>query len=272
MRLDQRARGTFGHDAAMVQHYQPVAQALRFVHEMRGQQDGGALLQQPLQALPHQVARLRIEAGGGLVQQQQSGRIDQRTRQAQAPLHAARELARLGVGLVREGGKFQQLRNALADLLIRQSEIAAKHQQILGAGEIRIKRIELRDHAQMLLDGQRIARHCQAVEGADHAVIGRGQAQAHAQRGGLAGAVGADHPQTLARRNAEGHIVHRRELAKALAQVFGSEQRRGRRRAHWKATSWKLRSLRLCRLPVAPARSSSSARMPMRRCWSTRSR
>ena len=41
---------------------------------------------------------------------------------------------------------------------------------------------------------------------------------------------------------------------------------------YWKATSAKLRSLRLCRRCVPPSRSSSTARMPMRRCWSTRSR
>jgi MFS transporter, DHA1 family, inner membrane transport protein len=42
--------------------------------------------------------------------------------------------------------------------------------------------------------------------------------------------------------------------------------------AYWNATSAKLRSLRLCSGPGVPARSSSTARMPMRRCWSTRSR
>jgi len=43
-------------------------------------------------------------------------------------------------------------------------------------------------------------------------------------------------------------------------------------RRYWNATSAKLRSLRLCRLPGRSCRSSSMARMPMRRCWSTRSR
>lgn len=45
-----------------------------------------------------------------------------------------------------------------------------------------------------------------------------------------------------------------------------------RRPAYWKATSAKLRSLRLCRRLTPPARRISMARMPMRRCWSTRSR
>ena len=41
---------------------------------------------------------------------------------------------------------------------------------------------------------------------------------------------------------------------------------------YWKATSAKLRSLRLCRRCTPPLRRISMARMPMRRCWSTRSR
>lgn len=43
-------------------------------------------------------------------------------------------------------------------------------------------------------------------------------------------------------------------------------------RRYWNATSAKLRSLRLCSRPGRSWRSSSTARMPMRRCWSTRSR
>ena len=41
---------------------------------------------------------------------------------------------------------------------------------------------------------------------------------------------------------------------------------------YWNATSANPRSLRLCSRPALWSRSSSSARMPMRRCWSTRSR
>src|SRR3989344_5740569 len=55
-------RGVFGHLAAVVQHQQARAQALGLVHEVGGQQDGLALLQQQLQALPHQVAGLRVQA------------------------------------------------------------------------------------------------------------------------------------------------------------------------------------------------------------------
>ena len=41
---------------------------------------------------------------------------------------------------------------------------------------------------------------------------------------------------------------------------------------YWNATSAKLRSLRLCSRSSRCRRRMSSARMPMRRCWSTRAR
>ena len=58
------------------------------------------------------------------------------------------------------------------------------------------------------------------------------------------------------------------EPAAGLATPSGERQRRG----YWNATSAKPRSLRLCSLSTPEPRSSSSARMPMRRCCSTRSR
>ena len=104
---NQIAGCAFGYFFAVVQHQEARAQALSLVHKVGGQQNRFALLQQQLQALPHQVAGLWVQAGGGFVQQQQLGVIHQSARQAQAPLHATRELARLGFGLAGEGGKFE---------------------------------------------------------------------------------------------------------------------------------------------------------------------
>ena len=229
---NQFARAALGDLAAVVQHQQALAQALGLVHEVRGQQDRLALAQQALQALPHQVARLRIEAGGRLVKQQQIGVVHQRTRQRQAALHAARQLGRLGARLVAERGEVQQLRHPLGHLRAAQAEVAAEHVQVLGAAEVRVERIELRYHAEACLDGQAIARHLQrrAVgprEVADAADIRRRQPQAHADGGGLARAVGADHAQAFARRDAERHAIHHARIAIGLGEITHIEQRRG---------------------------------------------
>jgi hypothetical protein len=98
---DQRAWAAFGDLAAVVEHQQARAQAFGLVHEVRGEQDTLALLQQHLQPLPHQMTRLRVQTGGGLVEHQQLRVVDQRARQRQAPLHATREFPRARLGLVR---------------------------------------------------------------------------------------------------------------------------------------------------------------------------
>jgi hypothetical protein len=96
----------------MIDDDQPIAQALRLIHEMRGQNQRFAGGFELLQAFPDQVAGLRVEAGGRLVEENDVGVIDQRPGQRQAPLHAAGEGRNAGVGLAAEAGEFEQLRNA----------------------------------------------------------------------------------------------------------------------------------------------------------------
>src|SRR3989344_3296052 len=64
---DQLARAAFRNLAAVVQHQQARAQALGLVHEVGGQQYGLALLQQQLQALPHQVVGSSSSSRRGLL-------------------------------------------------------------------------------------------------------------------------------------------------------------------------------------------------------------
>ena len=59
---------------------------------------------------------------------------------------------------------------------------------------------------------------------ADAAPIGLCQTEAHAQRGGFAGAVGADDAQAFTGCDAERHIVHHRVLAIALEEVVAFEK------------------------------------------------
>ena len=61
----------------------------------------------------------------------------------------------------------------------------------------------------------------------------------------------------------EAALCSRRHMAHPALSQLG---------AYWNATSAKLRNLRLCRRCTPPARRMSTARIPMRRCWSTRSR
>ena len=59
-----------------VHDHEAVAQLLGLFHVVRREHGGDALPLQLVEALPQQVPRLRVEAGGGLVEQQQLGLVD----------------------------------------------------------------------------------------------------------------------------------------------------------------------------------------------------
>ena len=190
---------------------------------------------QRLQALPHQVAGLRVQPGGGFVQQQQLGVVHQRTRQAQPPAHAARQFAGFGIGLVGQCRKFQQLGNASPDSRILHAEIATVDQQILGTAEVGVEGVKLGDHAELFFDLQGVLGHAQGRGGLaigtsarwkklNLAPIRHGQPQAHADGGGFAGAIGANHAQAFAGGDVERHLIHHRGIAITLAQIFGLKQ------------------------------------------------
>ena len=69
--VDQLARRALGHDLRLVHHHQPVAELLGLVHVVGRQDQRHALLLEPVEAVPEQVPRLRIEARGRLVEEQQ---------------------------------------------------------------------------------------------------------------------------------------------------------------------------------------------------------
>jgi ABC-type Fe3+/spermidine/putrescine transport system ATPase subunit len=73
----ERARRAIGNDRSPVHHDEPVAQLLGLVHVVRRQHERDALLLEPVQAVPQDVAGLRIEAGGRLVEEQQLRIVDQ---------------------------------------------------------------------------------------------------------------------------------------------------------------------------------------------------
>ncbi len=226
---DEAARRALGDLPAVVEHDQALAEALGLVHEVRRQQDRLALAQQALQAFPHQVARLRIESRRRLVEEQQVGVVDQRARQAEPPLHAARQLARPGTGLRLQRGELEQARDALLHHRARQAEVAPVDEQVLGAGEVGVEAVELGDDADARLGLAHALRDRQA-ERLDRAGVGRDQTERHAQRRRLAGAVGADHAEALAGLDVQRQVVDGDAGAERLAKAVDAEDRHARRR------------------------------------------
>ena len=99
---DEIVRRAFGDDLAVVDDGEAVAEALGFVHVMRGQQNGAAFLLKGADGVPELAAALRIEPGGGLIEKQNFWVADQRSGDGQALALASGKLAHPGIGLLGE--------------------------------------------------------------------------------------------------------------------------------------------------------------------------
>src|SRR5438132_6340283 len=67
--VDQASRRAEGDDLRLVHHDQPIAELLRLIHVMRGQDDRHSLLLEAVETVPNEMARLWIESGGGFIEQ-----------------------------------------------------------------------------------------------------------------------------------------------------------------------------------------------------------
>jgi hypothetical protein len=90
------------------------------------------LRQELAQAVPDEMPRLRVEARRRLVEDQELGIVDERARERQAPLHAARQRADADFALARQSREFEEVRNARLEHVARQAEVAAVDQEVLA--------------------------------------------------------------------------------------------------------------------------------------------
>ena len=86
------------------------------------------------------------------------------------------------------------------------------------SGEVR--RLDDRSHVRH--GARKVARKVEAPD-PDAAAVGPREADEHANRRGLAGAVGPQEPEHFAGIELDGHVRHRLALAEALRQVLGGE-------------------------------------------------
>src|ERR1700744_2530924 len=92
MLLDQFVRGLDRQQPAVVDDRDAVADRLGLLQRMSRQQDAPPLLPDVLDPAPQLAARLRIEAGGWLIEQQQRGIVDDRDVERETLLLSAGEL------------------------------------------------------------------------------------------------------------------------------------------------------------------------------------
>ena len=160
--LDERARAAFGDDLGLVHDHEPVAQLLGLVHVVRRQDERHAALLEPVEPVPQQVPRLRVEAGRRLVEEQQVGLVDEGAGDRQPSLHPARQRLDLVAGPLGELGEVEQLVRAARRPRRGQPEVAAVDDEVLADRQLVVEGVLLWDDAEARAD-------LRAVRGGVHA-------------------------------------------------------------------------------------------------------
>ena len=107
----QRLGRALGDDAAAVDDPDAVGEHVGLLEVLGGEEDGHAAVgREPLHLLPQRAAALHVEAGGGLVEEQDARPVDEREREVEPALHAAGVAAHAAVGGLHEPDALEQLR------------------------------------------------------------------------------------------------------------------------------------------------------------------
>ena len=169
--------------------------------------------------LPELPARERIDARGGLVENEEIRIVHQRAAEADFLLHAARELAAWSIRKRVEPGGFQKLVDALAPLGRALAEQAAEEVDVVEHAERRIeiaaKPLRHVGNAAVARPAMVLVRHV-SVEHHDLAGLNLAHPGDEGEQGGLADAIGPDQPRHALGRNIEGQVVERERLSVAV--------------------------------------------------------
>ncbi len=90
--------GAFGDEPAVVDDGDAVGELVGLLEVLGGEEDGGAAAHEVSDDLPEVEATAGVEAGGGLVEEQDLGFGDEAGGYVQAPAHAAGVGADLAIG------------------------------------------------------------------------------------------------------------------------------------------------------------------------------
>ena len=195
--LDQIGRRSLSDDLAVVDDGEAVAEALGFVHVMRGEKHGAAAALELADDLPQLAAALGIETGGRLVEEENARIGDERRGDGQALALSAGKFSYPGVGLLGEAEFGEDLGGGE-----RLAVEAGEELDGFADGELFRQASLLQGDAQPLAELLGIGVP-PAAEDAHFAGSGLEQAFKDFDGRGLAGAVGAEQAEALAFANLE---------------------------------------------------------------------
>ena len=143
---------------------------------------------------------LRVEAGRGLVEEQDLGAVDEAHRQVQTALRAAGVRLRLTVGGLREAEALERVAHAAAQVGARDAVALALQDEVLAAGRVGVEPVLLADDADRVADARRVGEDVEAGD-ARAAAVGSREGGEDADGRRLPGAVGAEQAEDGARRD-----------------------------------------------------------------------
>ena len=210
----ERVRRAAGHDPPAVDDRELRRQPVGLLEVVRGQQDRHALLaREPLDLRPHLGARLGVEPGGGLVEEQHLRAVEQAHGDVEPALHAAGvglHLARGGVG---EPEALERLGHPALQLGAGDPVELALDHEVLAAGGVGVDAVLLAHDADRMADAHRLGEDVETGH-AGAARVGAGEGGEDADGGALAGAVGAQQAEHGARLDLEVEAVERAHVAR----------------------------------------------------------
>ena len=151
---------------------------------------------------PQLHAQGHVDAGGGLVEDEQSRAVHQRAGDQQPPAHPARQPVRLGLTPRSEIEDAKQFSRAGPRVSLAHAEVAAVIDQHLLRGEESVEMNVLRSEAKLQAGVVVVGDHV-VTEGEDPPARRADQAAGHPDERALARPVGAQQPEEAARRNAQ---------------------------------------------------------------------
>src|SRR6266511_1236523 len=213
---------SLGDDAAVVDDDDVIGEPVGLVQILGREYERRALRDEFAEHRPEVAAAVRVESGGGLVEEEDGRRGDQAGGEVESPAHAAR------VGLdglacrVGEVERGEQLGGPGARDPAREVVEAADHLQVGASGQQLVHRRLLAGEADAWTHARRLADDVEAVnEGAS--LVRPQQRRQDANGGRLAGAVAAEQAQHATPGDLEVDLAQRPVWPEAFAEALGTD-------------------------------------------------
>jgi len=192
-----------------------IAQPLGLLDVVRAHQNRDAFGAQQVDQRPQLLADLRIQADGGLVEQQQPRLVQQRAGDQEPAAHPAAQVIDDRIGAVEQVDDPQDALDRRAALGRWDSVEVREHAQVLRGGQRHVEVVQLRDDAHLRPRLLGVLRQLVA-EDLEPALVGDHLCGQRLHRGGLAGAVGAEEADAGAVGHLQVKAVDRGDRPEAL--------------------------------------------------------